>query len=268
MAKKNHKKSKSPNDTVPIVAETMPTYAVPPNDLECTTVWSFPVRGEWATHNASYRGNWAPQIPRNLILRYTKEGDTVLDQMMGAGTTLVECRLLNRKGIGIDINPDSIRLAQKHLTFTCEHAPSIVIRRGDARDLSAMPDASVDLIATHPPYVDIVKYSEGKILEDLSNIHDVKTFCDELERIAQECFRVLKPNKFCAILMGDTRRKGFYIPLAYRVLERFLKVGFVLKEDVIKAQHNCRMTGYWRSQSQRFNFLLIMHEHLFIFKKP
>ncbi len=66
----------------------------PPEDyrIEDSTVWSFPNRGNWATHKSNYRGNWSPYIPRNLILKYTKEGDWVLDQMMGSGTTLIEAK--------------------------------------------------------------------------------------------------------------------------------------------------------------------------------
>ena len=67
---------------------------------ETTTVWSFPDRGDWATHVGNYRGNWSPYIPRNLILRYTAPGELVLDQMMGSGTTLVECKLLGRRAVG------------------------------------------------------------------------------------------------------------------------------------------------------------------------
>ena len=52
---------------------------------EYTTVWSFPERGSWATHNPKYRGNFAPQIPRNIIEMYTEKGDSVLDPMVGAG---------------------------------------------------------------------------------------------------------------------------------------------------------------------------------------
>jgi hypothetical protein len=75
----------------------------PPADYkpEAWTVWSFPDRGDWATHVGNYRGNWSPYIPRNLILRYTKKGDKVLDQMMGSGTTLVECKLLGRNAVGV-----------------------------------------------------------------------------------------------------------------------------------------------------------------------
>jgi hypothetical protein len=50
-------------------------------------------------------------------------------------------------------------------------------------------------------------------------------------------------------------------------MERFLKSGFALKEDIIKVQHNCKATWFWKKRSEEFNFLLIMHEHLFIFKK-
>ena len=59
-------------------------------ELEMTTHWSFPKRGDWATHDAKWRGNWSPYIPRNIILRYSQEGDLVLDQFAGGGTTLVE----------------------------------------------------------------------------------------------------------------------------------------------------------------------------------
>lgn len=63
---------------------------------EQTTIWSFPDRGKWATHSGRYRGNWSPYVPRNLILRYSKPGDWILDQFLGSGTTLVEAKLLNR----------------------------------------------------------------------------------------------------------------------------------------------------------------------------
>ena len=81
------------------------------------TVWSFPNRGDWATHTGNYRGNWSPYIPRNLVTKYTRPGDTVLDQMCGSGTTLVECKLLGRNSIGVDINPDAIMVTRDRLNF-------------------------------------------------------------------------------------------------------------------------------------------------------
>jgi DNA modification methylase len=69
--------------------------------LETTSIWSFPDRGNWATHDAQYRGNWPPYVPRNLILRYSKEEDLILDQFVDSGTTLIEAKLLNRNSIGV-----------------------------------------------------------------------------------------------------------------------------------------------------------------------
>ena len=236
-------------------------------DLKCTTVWSFPKRGNWATHRSDYRGNWSPQVVRNLLLRYSDEGDTVLDPMVGGGTTLIECKLTGRKGVGIDINPEAIRFTQERLSFDYLYAQPQHLCLGDARKLKTVKTASIDFVLTHPPYADIINYSNGSNKADLSNIHSIDDFCDEIELVARECFRVLKPDKYCAILMGDTRRKKFYIPLAFRVMERFIKAGFVLKEDIIKVQHNCKATGFWVRKSREYNFLLIMHEHLFVFQK-
>ena len=85
--------------------------------LETTTVWSFPERGKWATHhaNAKYRGNWAPQVPRNLILQYTKPGDTVLDAFLGSGTTLIEAYNNHRIGVGVEIDKGYCELAEKRI---------------------------------------------------------------------------------------------------------------------------------------------------------
>jgi hypothetical protein len=86
--------------------------------------------------------------------------------------------------------------------------------------------------------------------------------------VAKECFRVLKPGKHCAILIGDTHKHKHYVPIAFRVLEVFLDNKFILREDVIKEQwHTKTMRGRWR-EGYNHDFLLTYHEHLFIFRKP
>ena len=122
------------------------------------------------------------------------------------------------------------------------------------------------MAATHPPYLNIIRYGEKEVEGDLSAISSLTKFCDQIETVAKECWRVLKPGKYCAILIGETRRRRHFVPLSFNVMQRFLKAGFVLKEDIIKLQHNCSTTRYWNSQEK--DFLLIMHEHLFIFRKP
>lgn len=235
-------------------------------NMEATTIWSFPNRGEWATHNPKYRGNWSPYIPRNIILRYSTVGDYVLDQFLGSGTTLVEAKLLNRRGIGVDINYKAIKIAESNLNFKKINCFEPKTEQGDARELVFIKDDSIDLICTHPPYANIIKYSEN-IPGDLS-LCDIDDFVEQMRRVANESYRILKPNKYCSILMGDTRREKHVVPLGFKVMQVFLDTGFVLKEIVIKEQHNCKATEFWHGKSIDFNFLLIAHEYLFIFRKP
>ncbi len=243
-------------------------------ELEATNVWSFPHRGNWATHKGDYRGNWPPQLVRNILLRYSKKGDVVLDQMVGSGTTLVECKLLGRNGIGVDINRNCIMLTRDRLNFrykTLDYDTEETFQKtyvGDARNLNLIEDESIDLIATHPPYANIIPYSKQKIKGDLSNVHSIDEFVNEMKKVAEESYRVLKPDKYCCILVGDTRREKHHVPIAFRVMQAFLDVGFILKEDIIKKQWRCKSTPYWLEKSLKSNFLLLMYEHLFVFRKP
>ena len=246
---------------------------------EQTTVWSFKQRGKWATHSGEYRGNWSPYIPRNVILKYSKPGETVLDYFCGAGTTAVEAKLLGRKCIALDINGKAIELAKKNLDFPIKshqltfidgknnlqiYEPELMIN--DARDLSFLEDGAVDLICAHPPYSNIIQYTDSK-KDDLSYL-DINDFLKEMTKVARESFRVLKPGRQCAILIGDTRKKKHIIPLGFKLIDVYLKAGFRLKELVIKRQHNCKTTGFWYTNSIKYNFLLLAHEYLTIFEKP
>ena len=234
-------------------------------ELETNTVWSFPNRGKWATHDAKYRGNFSPHVAKNIILRYSKPNDMVLDQFVGAGTTLIECKLNNRNAIGIDINPKAVEITKAILNFESEFQNNIEVKLGDACNLQDVKDNSIDLICTHPPYADIIKYSDN-IEGDLSHLKN-KDFLVAIEKVARECYRVLKKDKFCAIVMGDTRKNGMVQPLGFEVMQRFINSGFKLKEIIIKEQHNCKATGFWKTNSQKYNFLLLAHEYVFIFKK-
>lgn len=235
---------------------------------ETTTVWSFPTRSKRHSNTQMYRGNFAPQIPRNIILWYSNEGDVVLDPMVGSGTTLIETGLLKRKGIGLDINPNAIKIAKKNLLNQSEFYYKQKLKIGDARNMHYIDDCSIDLIIIHPPYLDIVSYSNGKVKGDFSNLSNLNEFLAEFDNVIEELYRVLKFGCFCTILIGDTRKNNHYIPLSVHILLKFLKKGFLLKEEVIKIQHNCSSTKYWQDKALKYNFLLIMHEHLYIFRKP
>lgn len=234
--------------------------------LETTSVWSFPERGSWATHNGKWRGNWSPYIPRNIILRYSQPGDLLLDQFAGGGTTLVEAKLLNRNIIGIDTSDAALDECVAKTAFSYDGADGrVFIKKGDARNLFLILDESIDLICTHPPYANIIRYSED-IPEDISRL-ELSDFLIEMQKVSKECYRVLKPERYCAILMGDIRKGGRVVPLGFKVMSLFEDAGFELKELIIKEQHNCCSTRYWRKNRSSQHFMLLAHEYLFIFKK-
>jgi DNA modification methylase len=262
--------------------------------LECTNVWSFPERGVWATHKGDFRGNWPPQLVRNIILRYSKLNETVLDQMCGSGTTLIECKLLGRNGIGVDVNLDSIMVTRDRINFDYKPLdsdfPLVKIHTfvGDARKLDLIGDETIDLVATHPPYANIISYSSKKtrVVDDLSYAHSLINYLKGMKEIAKESLRVLKPGRYCAILIGDTRKHRHHVPISLMVMQSFLEAGFILREDIIKYQWKTKGTRekwsglskvaeeQWvdinkESKKGRYtDFLLLSFEHLFVFRKP
>lgn len=263
-------------------------------ELERTNIWSFPKRGTWATHKGDFRGNWPPQLVRNIILRYSKPGETVLDQMCGSGTTLIECKLLGRNGVGVDVNEAAVMITSDRTDFKYKPLnpdfPTVLIKTyiGNAKELHAIKNEEIDLIATHPPYANIISYSNKKnrVTGDLSFAHSLLGYLEGMSNIAKESYRVLRPGRFCAVLVGDTRRHRHQIPIAFQVMQAFLDANFILKEDIMKYQWKTKRTREkWSglskvSQEQwvdiateikkRYytDFYLLSYEHLFIFRKP
>jgi len=249
-------------------------------ELETSTIWSFPTRGTWATHKNSYRGNWPPELVRNLLLTYTKSKNKVLDVFAGGGTTLIESWLLGRKSIGLDISPISekvcgSRLAlmkkaaqeqNKKLDPSCE--PIFIL--GDSRNSDKLIESAgwkiggIDLVCAHPPYLNALSYSKG-IDGELSAAKSVDDFSKGLEEIISSSIRCLKKGGRLALLIGDVRRKGSLIPLGFVTVGLINKSGLILDQVIIKAQHNDTSTNlYKRHSSLEY---LIAHEYLFIAKK-
>ena len=182
---------------------------------------------------------------------------------MGSGTTLVEAKLLNRNAIDVDINLQSVSISETNLQFQCETKSRIFMRKANAADLDFIKDSSIDFICTHPPYADIIKYSQD--IEGDISLLTYEDFLKEMTPVAQESYRVLKKGKRCAVMIGDMRKRGKVVPLGFRVMDRFLQAGFAIEEIIIKKQHHCRSTKYWEKQNN--NFLLLEHEYIFVFQK-
>lgn len=182
---------------------------------------------------------------------------------MGSGTTLVEAKLLNRNAIGVDINPQSVSISETNLQFQCDTKSKIYLQNGSATHLCFIKESGIDFICTHPPYANIIRYS--KDIEGDISLLTYDAFLKEMTLVAQESYRVLKKGKMCAVMIGDIRKDGKVVPLGFRVMDCFLKEGFMSKEIIIKEQHNCRSADYWEKQNN--NFLLLAHEYIFVFQK-
>lgn len=204
------------------------------------------------------------EILERIILASTNENDLILDPFCGSGTKLIECKLLNRKGIGIDVNIDALKLAKERLNFKYKTVYEPKLIRADSTNLqNIIQNEKIDFIFAHPPYSNIIKYSEN-IKEDISRLN-LTGFLNQMNSFSKECFRILKKDKICSVLIGDIRKNKNIIPLGFNIMNIFIQTGFKLNEIIIKEQHNCKMTDYWRDKP--IDFYLLKHEYIFILKK-
>ena len=77
------------------------------------------------------------------------------------------------------------------------------ILRGDARDLSIVPTASVHLVVTSPPYFNLKAYASDAGGRQLARVTDYDAFLDQLDKAWEECARVLVPGGRVCCVVGD-----------------------------------------------------------------
>ncbi|KAJ1773946.1 hypothetical protein IW140_003187 [Coemansia sp. RSA 1813] len=248
-----------------------------------TTYFDIPGRApRWGSHSGTdYHGTWLPQTVRRALLRYTQRGDRVLSNFLGRGTDAIECFLLSRKCVGVDINPSAVSLSQRNCSFTIlpeldmsvEFRP--VIMQGDARDLcsGSWPGASYfaepesfDHILSHPPYKDCVLYSTN-IDGDLSRFPGPEEFQKEMEKVIDHSWRLLKTGRHLTLGIGDNRAECFYIPVSYQLIRSYVCNGFELEELIIKRQRYCQAFGLGTYLCVQFDFLMFTHEFIATLRK-
>lgn len=204
-----------------------------------TSLVSFPTR--WSRcGDARYRGNCDGRLFLGLVLRYRPQ--SVADPMMGSGTTRDVIEWLNRK------NGTSIRYWGDDL-------------HGGFNLLKQDLPGRFDFVWVHPPYWDIIRYSDHS--EDLSNIADYAAFREALRVCLRRCMAALNPGGRLAVLVGDVRRKGSYIPIVRDILNLEPELGH-LRSVIIKAQHNCRSD---RVAYAPLEDVPIQHEYCVVFKR-
>jgi hypothetical protein len=240
------------------------------------SLWMLPRRDTSGAHLGWYWGNFIPQIPHQMMLRYTKLGDWVLDPFAGSGTTLIECRRMGRNAIGIELNADVVERSRRLI----EEEPnprsvSTNIFVGDSRsaDIAALIAKSglnsVQLIILHPPYSDIIRFSDEEA--DLSACKDTEEFLAMFGQVLDNVLPVLERGRYCALVAGDKYHKGQWIPLGFYCMNEVIKRGLLLKSTIVKNFEDTRakrdQKQLWRYRALVGGFYIFKHEYVFVFQK-
>ena len=246
------------------------------DDILTDSLWMIDKRDSSGAHNAGYWGNFVPQIPNQFLKRYTKKGDWVLDTFLGSGTTLIECKRLGRNGIGIELQPEVSEMAKGNIAkeINADNVRTEIITADCTKidykkQLEQLGLKSVQFLMIHPPYWDIIKFSENP--NDLSNAKNLDSFLLQMQKLAKNSYEVLDNNRYCALIISDKYVGGEWIPLAFYTMQEFLKQGYKLKSTIVKnfeeTKGKMNKKELWRYRALVGGFYIFKHEYIFLFKK-
>jgi DNA modification methylase len=229
--------------------EKKPAFAQPKPMVQTTSLWDFPSQhyGNEAQGDSEYIGVTPAYIIWNVLQRYTRDGDTVLDPMCGSGTTLDVCKDLGRTGIGFDLNPSK---------------PAV--KQADARKIP-LEKASVDFIFVDPPYSNHIEYSDDeRCLGKLSARSE--DYYKHMGQVFAEFARVLRVGGYLALYVSDSAEKGkTFCPIGFELFAR-LAQHFEPVDIIACVRHNKKLKrNHWHTSAIEGNFFLRGFNYLFIF---
>jgi len=245
-------------------------------DIRTDSLWIIDKRDSSGVHTAGYWGNFVPQIPNQMLKRYTKKGDWVLDPFVGCGTTLIESQRLGRNGIGVELQETVAQKAREYISSEPNKNKVVSeVISGDSRtfnlkeQLKKHNQKCVQLVIMHPPYFDIIKFSKDS--RDLSNAPSVEKFLEMMNGIVDNASAVLERGRYFVLVIGDKYSKGEWIPLGFLTMNEILQRGYLLKSVIVKnfeettGKRNQR--ELWRYRALVGGFCIFKHEYIFVFKK-
>ena len=272
------------------VVQTNPIKTVAYNDInlknwkdypevKTDTFWQFPTRLKEHGHSNDYHGNYIPQLAQQFYERYTKKSDVVLDLFFGSGTSGIEAVNMNRRCIGVELKQElvdsvSTKFTPKQLVtdvnIICGDSTSQEAMDKVQARLEVMGKEKAQFLILHPPYDDIIKFSDKK--EDLSNCSSTEEFYDLFEKVAKNGYDMLEDGRFAALIIGDSYKNSEVQPLGFKCMERMQNLGMKLKATIVKdIQGNERAKGrtanLWRYRALAGGFNIFQHEYIFIFQK-
>lgn len=248
-------------------------------DLNVDSLWIMGPRAKGGKRESTYHGNFAPQIPNEIIQRFTSPDGIVLDMFMGSGTTLFECESLRRNFIGFDINEKIIQQVSEKMEDcgsiqykieNCDICDAPKVAKIMQDDLQQMGSNTVDLIISHPPYLDIVKFTDK--LEDLSQITELSRFVEIFTKAVRNVWKFLKPKGTFVLVIGDIYKNSEVVPLGFELMSSIKKnfscllKGIVIK-DIVNNRGKIGSEGLHRYRALKFGYYIFKHEYVFVFKK-
>jgi DNA modification methylase len=205
-------------------------------------------------------------LAQEFVEFFTKKGQTVLDPMVGTGSTLIACLRSGRHSFGIELNPIYADIArelvkeEREMLPDSSHELKAEVIRGDAALLLEYNIPTIDYVLTSPPYWDMlhaqgaqtqrqrrksealdVTYSEDPA--DLGNIEDYNIFLGRLVDIYASLPSILRPKAYLTIIVKNIKKGGKIYPLAWDLGKR-LGEFFTLKDERIWCQDDIRLAPY------------------------
>jgi len=229
-----------------------PRPVKPPLRLQPTTLWEYPSQDYGSTQQgiAGYKGATPSYIIWNLLQRYTKEKELVVDCFCGSGTTLDVARDLNRKALGYDVHPTRTD-----------------IFRVDARTLPPELTNKVDFVFIDPPYGTHLDYGDDP--RDIGKLDAADpAYYDAMEQVTREIHRILKPGRHMAVYVSDSyvHGKAFY-PIGFELFA-ILRRHFTPVDIITVVRHNKTLEmGNYRKAAEEGNFFLRGFNYLLVMKK-
>jgi 16S rRNA G966 N2-methylase RsmD len=248
-------------------------------DINIDSLWLIGERDKSGKHANVYHGNFIPQIPNQLIRRYTKENEIVLDPFMGSGTTLFECEKLKRRFIGFDINLDMVNyvndkmsdnLFRDYIIDKCDVTNSKEFQEKLQNALTQLLHNKVQFVIMHPPYMDIIKFTNEK--NDLSQISNLTEFTKTFTIIVQNSIKLLENKRYFAIVIGDVYKNSEVIPLGFYVLDAVkrnfkVKLKGIIVKNIEGNRGKLGKGGIWKYRALKSDYYIFKHEYILVFKK-
>lgn len=243
------------------------------------SLWILKSRKSGDGHRLDYHGNFIPQIAEQIMLRFTRENDVVVDWFLGSGTSAIEAVNLNRRLVGVELKPELVEYVRgklpgdvlgSRIRLIEGDSTTAATRESVRAALAEMGCTAAQLAILHPPYGDIIKFST--LERDLSNCRSTADFLSGFKAVAANAYDILERGRFAALVIGDKYAGGELVPLGFLCMQVMNEVGFKTKSIIVKNIEGNEIAkgkanNLWRYRALAGGFYVFKHEYIMVFFK-